>query len=344
MPMYSTYEQYWEAHERLLGNVIELGKELESSIVARDGVGRELKEAETVDPPERVRELSDNYARLEGRVEGIHEQFVDARNELSVLEFDSISADTQYADWLSKGIAPDGTRQDDKPGLVDRLASFAAEKLKPAYDIARELTESTGEYLEAAYRAGHQAATAGGLSVLTLAAGTAGVDQHASLQTQLTPVTQAVQQIVQQEAAAPQGLPREWASVPRDQPDIPEAPDPVDEQEAFKDVQDEWDKDEREENARGAEIYGEAMDNARSAPPPAPMEPFAAAPTPTEPTEPALFQDLESGGLGRGPDSFATCEGPDIPDFGPDLELNLSHELPPERPLPPEDPQKGRGR
>ncbi|HUA88565.1 MAG TPA: hypothetical protein VL994_03980, partial [Steroidobacteraceae bacterium] len=52
------------------------------------------------------------------------------------------------------------------------------------------------------------------------------------------------------------------------------------------------------------------------------------------------FRDVSAGGLGRGSDSYASTEGPEIP--APLYELNEQEPPPPPPPPPEEDPQKGR--
>lgn len=150
MPMYSTYKQYWEAREEALDNAIDVGGQLRDAIGVRDGVGRELKEAEGVAPQERVTELREDYSRKEGRVEELQQEFGDARAKLSAIELDAAGVDPNWASSLEEGIAPDGSRQSDKPGKLDQLKSFIGDVVDAARDGAEAIAGHVNKMIDTA--------------------------------------------------------------------------------------------------------------------------------------------------------------------------------------------------
>ena len=401
--MYSTYKQYWEAREQALDDAIEVGGQLRDASGVRDGVGRELKEAEGVAPPERVTELREDYTRKEGRVEELQQEFGDAQAKLSAIELDAAGVDPNWAASLEEGIAPDGSRQSDKPGKLEQLKSFIGDMVDAARDSAEAVTgrinemvdtakdgaeklagkagemvdtvkEGAGEVADQAKELyerakptlnkvkegaelakevweGVEPAVKAGLETtkMTLAAGGIAAASFGSpadssgdlLQQMENPtagVQAAVQEVIHEQAQMP-GVPLTFVSNLHEAPKGPEEPDYPKQQQDYFEVQQEWDKEQGEQDLDTA-AYASDVAELVMEPPTYPKEQQDYLEQPKE-GEKNEFQDLESGGLGSGPSSYASTDGPEIPSSL--LELNEEPPPPPPPPPPEEDPHKGLG-
>lgn len=439
-----TYEELWAEHQRLVGNVDVLNTRLKDATDNRDAVGRHLEEVKDSAPAERVQELREDYGRLDGRVEGLRKEYVEAQTAVGALELKAASVDPQMAQWLSDGAAP---------------APSAREQMKEGF----ERVDTTLGVVDAAKAAAEwvvKTATAAGFVLASH--GAAPVQDGAVNPAHAPPATSAPADVTAPNASLPpeslqtqiqevattlaqhpaQAQPPEVARAARPAHEAEAAPEEEhrkedeEQREALEhahDIDEERKQAQAEAEIKGMETYDEAMRNGRTRDAPAdpprevPQDPARApaedppahsvhdpepdparapaAPQPdaaatawqdpgpgsvtaaeapaggvmagyeqlaqsfeesslhqmqTLPEQPAAreaaapqdpgfpqdrpFQDKEAGGLGKGPDSFATCEPPQIPEPLYETHSDLNPEPPPPPPPPPpaEDPTKGR--